>query len=102
VLAQVGLAPKALQRTLRFQRFLALAQYAMAHGREPTDEGLARLAADAGFADQAHLSRECGRLTGLTPSAFLGNARATCACGHDHAAAYAPVLQAGGFPARAA
>jgi AraC-like DNA-binding protein len=25
------------------------------------------VAADAGYADQAHLTRECRRLTGLTP-----------------------------------
>lgn len=102
MLAQVGLAPKTLQRTLRFQRFLALAQHLMADGRAPTDDGLARLAADAGFADQAHLSRECMRLTGLTPSVFLGNAVQFCACGHDHAAAYAPLLQARGLQRRAA
>jgi AraC-like DNA-binding protein len=100
--AQVGLAPKALQRALRFQRFLALAQYAMARGRAASDDGLARLAADAGFADQAHLSRECVRLTGQTPSAFLGSAQETCACGHDHAAAYVPVLRARGLLSRAA
>lgn len=94
MLAQVGLAPKALQRTLRFQRVLALAQQAIALGRPPADEGLARLAADAGYADQAHLTRECARLTGLSPAAFLRNAEATCACGHDHAAAFRPLLQA--------
>jgi AraC-like DNA-binding protein len=94
MLEQVGLSPKTLQRALRFQRFLALAQHSMANGRAPGDDGLSRLAADAGFADQAHLSRECLRLTGLTPSAFLGNAQERCACGHDHAAAYGPVLRA--------
>jgi AraC-like DNA-binding protein len=91
--AVVGLPPKALHRTLRFQDFLALAQHAIAQGRAPTEEGLARLAADAGYADQAHLNRECARLTGLTPGAFLGQAERTCACGHDHAAAFVPLLR---------
>lgn len=93
MLEQVGLSPKALQRTLRFQRFLALAQHSMASGCAPGVDGLSRLAADAGFADQAHLSRECRRMTGLTPSAFLGSAQELCACGHDHAAAYGPLLR---------
>ena len=45
-----------LQRTLRFQGFLALAQAgAMATGRRGAD-GMAGLAVDAGYADQAHLS----------------------------------------------
>jgi AraC-like DNA-binding protein len=90
--AAVGLSPKALHRTLRFQEFLALGQHAIAHGRAPTEEGLARLAAEAGYADQAHMNRECMRLTGLTPGALLGRAQEVCACGHDHAAAFAPVL----------
>ena len=32
---------------------------------------LGRLAAEAGYADQAHLTRECGRLAGLSPAALL-------------------------------
>lgn len=56
-LASVGYGPKALQRVLRLQRFLA---------GERND--LARAARDAGYADQAHLARECLRLTGLSPS----------------------------------
>ena len=31
---------------------------------------LAAIAAEAGYADQAHLTRECGRLSGLTPAAL--------------------------------
>ncbi len=94
VLAEVGLSPKTLHRALRFQRFLALAQHTMAQGKPPGDDGLGRRAADVGYADQAHLSRECVRLTGLTPGAFLRDAEENCACGHDHAAAYAPLLRA--------
>ena len=56
----VGYGPKTLERILRFQRFLSL---------EGTD--LARRALDAGYADQAHLTRECTRLAGLPPAALL-------------------------------
>ncbi|WP_020659800.1 DUF6597 domain-containing transcriptional factor [Amycolatopsis benzoatilytica] len=88
----VGMSPKVLQRTLRFQGFLALAQSgAVASGRRGAD-GTAGLAIDAGYADQAHLSRECLRLTGLTPSRLLGGDLDRCACGHDHFASYAPFL----------
>jgi AraC-like DNA-binding protein len=61
----VGYGPKTLQRVLRFQRFLALA-------RGP-DHDLARLALEAGYADQAHLTRECTRLAGLAPAALLAS-----------------------------
>src|SRR4051812_5909734 len=58
----VGYGPKTLARVLRFQRFLALA----AGGEE-----LARLALSAGYADQAHLTRECRRLAGRTPAELV-------------------------------
>ena len=71
----VGVSPKVLQRTLRFQGFLALAQAgATASGRRGAD-GMAGLAVDVGYADQAHLSRECLRLTGLTPRQLLRTRR---------------------------
>jgi AraC-like DNA-binding protein len=87
-LAEVGIGPKTLQRTLRFQGYLALAQ--------ATRPGslVADLAAEVGYADQAHLSRECVRLTGLTPRELLGDAVNRCGCGHDHAASYEPFLAA--------
>jgi AraC-like DNA-binding protein len=55
----VGYGPRTLARVVRFQRFLALAE------TEPADLG--RLAADAGYADQSHLTREARRLAGRTP-----------------------------------
>jgi AraC-like DNA-binding protein len=55
----VGYGPKILDRVLRFQRALRLA---------PRHRSLAALAADSGYADQAHLARECRRLAGATPS----------------------------------
>lgn len=88
----VGMSPKVLQRTLRFQGFLALAQAgAAASGRRGTD-GTAGLAIDAGYADQAHLSRECLRLTGQTPTQLLGGSLTRCTCTHDHSASYQPFL----------
>jgi AraC-like DNA-binding protein len=59
----VGFAPKTLHRVLRFQRFMDQVQL-------PRVE-LAGAAALAGYADQAHLSREARRLTGLTPRQLL-------------------------------
>ncbi len=53
----VGYGPKTLQRILRLQHFLAVA-----------DTDLARAAAEAGYTDQAHLAHDTRRLTGLTPS----------------------------------
>jgi AraC-like DNA-binding protein len=62
---KVGYGPKTLDRILRFQRFVARTR-----GANSGDEDLARIAADLGYADQAHLSRECARLSGLTPRAL--------------------------------
>ena len=58
----VGYGPKTLERILRFQRFLSLAE---------AGDDLAWLALEAGYADQAHLTRECTRLAGLPPAALL-------------------------------
>jgi AraC-like DNA-binding protein len=60
----LGYGPKTLGRILRFQRFQALAA-------TRAGAGLAELAAHAGYADQPHLTRECVRLSGVTPAAFL-------------------------------
>jgi AraC-like DNA-binding protein len=90
--AAVGLSPKVLQRTLRFQGFLALVQHAIAQGLPPGDEGLAGLAAEAGYADQSHLSRECVRLAGVAPRAFVGRTEQTCGCGHDHSVSFTAML----------
>jgi AraC-like DNA-binding protein len=60
--ANVGLTPKTLQRVMRLQRFL---RHAERH------RGLATAAADAGYADQSHLTREVRALCGLTPARLL-------------------------------
>jgi AraC-like DNA-binding protein len=62
----VGYGPKTLQRVLRFRRFVARIDAGLASGQDAYD--LAALAAQAGFADQAHLTRECRALAGLTPA----------------------------------
>jgi AraC-like DNA-binding protein len=63
-----GYGAKMLQQVLRFRRFLSLAEAAPA-------ATLARLAADAGYADQSHLTRDCNRMSGLTPSELLVSRR---------------------------
>ena len=72
----VGYGPKTLERVLRFQRFLALAASEDADPAPRAASGradLARLALEAGYADQAHLTRECTRLAGLPPAALLAS-----------------------------
>jgi AraC-like DNA-binding protein len=60
LLAWTGLAPKALARILRFQSALSRLRGAA--------DPLALLALDAGYADQAHMTREFRRLAGMPPS----------------------------------
>jgi AraC-like DNA-binding protein len=68
----IGYGPKTLQRVFRFRRFVARVD---ALPRDSAGSGLAGhdladLAAQAGYADQAHLTRECRLLAGLTPAAL--------------------------------
>jgi AraC-like DNA-binding protein len=74
VRAGVGYGPKTLQRVLRLRRFL--------RGRA---EDLGRAALDAGYSDQAHLTRECTRLTGLSPSALRAASERARSAAHAHA-----------------
>lgn len=62
----VGYGPKMADRVLRFQRFVA---------RAANGDGLARVAADLGYADQAHLTRECVALSGLPPTQLIATRR---------------------------
>lgn len=57
---QTGLAPRAIGRMLRFHR-------ACRGARADSAQGWAAIAFDAGFADQAHLTREFRSFTGETP-----------------------------------
>lgn len=61
--AAAGYGPATLARILRFRRFLGLVD----GGRRD----LAGLAFDAGYADQAHLTRETARLSQLSPAALI-------------------------------
>ncbi len=61
--AEVGLPPKALARQIRFARVCARVR------QEPA--AWARLAAEAGYCDQAHLSRDFRELAGTTPTDFV-------------------------------
>jgi hypothetical protein len=54
---------------LRFRRFVAWA------GAGAPGGDLAFAAARLGYADQAHLTRECARLAGVTPAALLAARR---------------------------
>jgi AraC-like DNA-binding protein len=67
--AGVGYGPKALHRVLRFRRFLARAD------EQGEAAALAELAFEVGYADQAHLTRECTRLSGLPPGALMRSRR---------------------------
>jgi AraC-like DNA-binding protein len=58
----VGYGPKTLDRVLRFQRFASAARSGHLNG------DLARIAADLGYADQAHMTRECVELSGMPPA----------------------------------
>jgi AraC-like DNA-binding protein len=62
-LALFGYGPQHLVRVRRLERALALAR----HGTP-----LAQVAADAGYADQAHFARDVRDLTGVTATELLG------------------------------
>ena len=59
--AGVGYGPKTFARVARFRRALALVR---------AGESLAAAAAEAGYADQAHMTRELVALAGRTPAAI--------------------------------
>jgi len=59
----VGYGPKTFGRVLRFRHFLDLVE----RDRYP----LAQAAAEAGYADQPHLTRECNDLGGLPPAELI-------------------------------
>ncbi len=59
-LAAFGYSPQTLARVLRFRRALA----GLRAGTAPV-----QVAADLGFTDQAHLTREVRRFAGTTPGA---------------------------------
>jgi AraC-like DNA-binding protein len=66
--AEIGLAPKAAARVIRFDRARKLLVRKLTAGG---DYLLADLAADGGYFDQAHLAREFRALAGCPPSQWL-------------------------------
>ncbi len=62
---QVGLAPKTVARVMRFDR--------AARALRSPASGLAEVAFDSGYFDQAHMNREFQALGGTTPRAFRGS-----------------------------
>jgi AraC-like DNA-binding protein len=69
----VGYGPKTFHSILRFQRLLNLS------GRTSAPRSLARVSAEAGYADQTHMTREVQRFSGAPPTVTLSFAR--CALG---------------------
>lgn len=67
----LGYGPKMFQSVLRFQRLLSCARRQIGRVR------LADLAAVAGYADQAHMTREVQRFAGCAPTAALSSADST-------------------------
>ena len=63
-----GYGFKTLDRVLRFQRFFRLAS-------RPENHNLADIAASAGYADQAHMTREVRRMSGITAGEFVAQAQ---------------------------
>ena len=61
----IGIAPKEFARSVRLQRALRMAA---------TSSDWGRIAAHAGYYDQAHLSADFRQLIGITPSAFMKRA----------------------------
>jgi AraC-like DNA-binding protein len=80
--AEIGLTPKAAARVIRFDRARKLLVSRLAAASANSDAGgandggdsgygLADLAADTGYFDQAHLAREFRALAGVPPSQWL-------------------------------
>jgi AraC-like DNA-binding protein len=70
----VGVSPKTFARLARFHHALRAA-------RDDGHAGWARIAADAGYYDQAHLIAEFRAIAGVTPQALLGELRAAPSVG---------------------
>ncbi|ASK65977.1 AraC family transcriptional regulator [Brachybacterium avium] len=65
---EFGIGPKSAARLARFEAALGRIAGAVHAGRSPDLSGIA---AECGYADHAHLTREFGRFTGTTPSRWI-------------------------------
>ncbi|WP_395777119.1 helix-turn-helix domain-containing protein [Aquidulcibacter sp.] len=68
-LSDVGVTPKLYGRLTRFEA-------ALAAQRKNPSQAWAQIAAEAGYADEAHLSREARALSGMTPQTFAAKMQA--------------------------
>src|SRR5882762_1523178 len=66
-IAACGYSPKHFQRIMRIQGALRAAQ-------STPVAGLGELAAAAGYADQAHMTRDFREITGFTPAVYFADA----------------------------
>lgn len=71
----IGIGPKRYGRILRFQRALSISASGNYLGR------LARLAAEAGYHDQSHMTRDFLELSGLTPAQAMTETYNPLGCG---------------------
>jgi AraC-like DNA-binding protein len=69
--AAIGYGPKMFQSVLRFQRLLKTAR------ETGVEQSLADLAASAGYADQAHMTRDVRRFADIQPTMLLRSAEST-------------------------
>ena len=67
----IGYGPKMFQSVLRFQRLLKTAR------EKGMEHSLADLAASAGYADQAHMTRDVHRFANIRPTMLLRSAEST-------------------------
>ncbi|MDG9705010.1 AraC family transcriptional regulator [Streptomyces sp. DH37] len=77
--AEIGLTPKAAARVVRFDRArrLLVARAARPEAAGAGGLGLAGLAVECGYFDQAHLAREFRALAGCAPSRWLAQEHGT-------------------------
>jgi AraC-like DNA-binding protein len=78
--AEIGLAPKAAARVIRFDRARRILQRRAVRG-EPLR--LAELAATCGYFDQPHLDREFGSLAGCPPTTWVATEFQNFTAGSD-------------------
>jgi AraC-like DNA-binding protein len=64
--AAIGYGPKTFQQVVRFRRFVSRLDAVSSPGALD----LATVAFETGYADQAHLTRECARFAGVPPTAL--------------------------------
>jgi AraC-like DNA-binding protein len=71
--AQVGLTPKTAARVLRFDRAARMLVPVLADGGPgaSAEQSISTVAAECGYADHAHMTREFRALAGVTPSAYV-------------------------------